>query len=50
MSYLKKVKPKENAQKSIEVIMAKLKADRYENAAYKEADRKMLEHYLNGGV
>ena len=48
--FLKNANPKANAAKGIEVIMAKLKAGKYTNAAYEEADHKMLTHYLNGGV
>lgn len=34
---------------SIKNIMAKLKAGSYKNEQYEDAERKMLEHYLNGG-
>jgi hypothetical protein len=45
-----KEKPKKSSvERSIEVIMDKLKRGTYRNAAYEETDRRMLEHYLNGG-
>jgi hypothetical protein len=48
--YLKTANPKAIAETSVRVIMAKLKAGKYVNEDYENADRKMLEHYLNGGT
>lgn len=48
--FLKPANAKANAAKGVEVILAKLKADKYMNAAHREADCRMLEYYLNGGT
>lgn len=48
--FLKTANRKAIAEKGIEVILAKLEAGKYMNAAHEDADRKMLTYYLNGGV
>jgi hypothetical protein len=43
-------KPKPSAKdRAIAMILKKLEAGNYKNSEYEAADRKMLEHYLNGG-
>jgi hypothetical protein len=53
--YIQSANPKADAEVGIRVIMDRLKAGYlkpggHQNKAYEEADRKMLEHYLNGGT
>lgn len=47
--YMQNAKAERTRELSIKNIMAKLKAGSYTNASHENAERKMLEHYLNGG-
>lgn len=44
--YMQTAKPKEIAEASIATILRKLKAGSYRNAAFEEAERKLLALYL----
>lgn len=45
--YMHKANKKREAELGVEKILAKLAAKSYRNAEHEEAERKMLERYLN---